>query len=342
MIYQVVNILSQKNIRFKTSMLRSGLCNYSDAYIVVKGAIDLLTAAAKENDKAEKDVAFKNNAPFRSCISKINSTLKDNAEDLDIVMSMYHLLEYSQNDSMTSGSLWNYYRDKIDEVDDNASDGKSFEYKTKIVGNTLEKPGNEGDANRPPVSTSNVEFTIPLKYHSNFWRSLDLPLINCKIEPDLSWAKDCVLIEQNNNITGVSFVSTSTNFYVSVVTLSVNDNIKFLENIKQGFKRTISWNKHRSEIATQTKNNNLDYLIDPTFKNINRLFILSFKNDNNDPARNSFNKYYMSLVEIKDFNALIDNKPFFDQPVKSKQEAYEKLIEMSRKDDYTTGNFSSF
>ena len=117
-----------KNIRFKTSMLRSYLCDYSDAYIVVKGTIDLLAAAANEYDKAEKDFAFKNNAPFRSCISKINSTLIDNAEDLDIVMPMYNLLKFSQNYSMTSGSLWNYYRDEIDDVDGNASDGKSFEY----------------------------------------------------------------------------------------------------------------------------------------------------------------------------------------------------------------------
>ena len=100
--------------------------------------------------------------------------------------------------------------------------------------------------------------------------------------------------------------------------MSINDNIKFLENIKQGFKRTIYWNKYRSEITTQPKNNNLDYLIDPTFRNINRLFVLSFKNGNDDPSRDVFDKYYMPLVEIKDFNALIDNKPFFDQPVKNK------------------------
>ena len=90
----------------------------------------------------------------------------------------------------------------------------------------------------------------------------------------------------------------------------------FLENIKQEFKRTISWNKYRSEITTQTKNNNLDYLIDPTLRNINRLFVLSFKNGNDDHTRIFFDKYYMSLMEIKDFNVLIDNKPFFDQPVK--------------------------
>ena len=134
----------------------------------------------------------------------------------------------------------------------------------------------------------------------------------------------------------------SLTLYVQVATLSINNNNKFFENIKQGFKRTISWNKYRSEIITQTKNNNLDYLTDPTFRNINRLFVLSFKNGNDDLARNSFDKYYMPLVEIKDFNALVDKKTFFDQPVKNKQEAYEKLVEVSRNNDYTTGNLLDF
>ena len=104
---------------------------------------------------------------------------------------------------------------------------------------------------------------------------------------------------------------TSTKLHVPVVALSINDNVKFLENIKQEFKRTISWKKYRSELTTQTKNNNLDYLIDPTFTNIDRLFVVSFKNGDDDPARYSFDKYYMLLIEIKDFNALIANKPFF-------------------------------
>ena len=114
--------------------------------------------------------------------------------------------------------------------------------------------------------------------------------------------------------------------------------MKFLENIKKGFKRPISWNKYRSEITTQPKNNNLYYLIDPTFRNVNRLFVLWFKNGNIDPTGDSFNKYYMPLVDFKDFSALIDNKLFFGQPVKNKQEAYEKLIEMSRNDVHTTAN----
>ena len=93
--------------------------------------------------------------------------------------------------------------------------------------------------------------------------------------------------------------------------MSINENIKFLDNIKPGFKRKISWNKYRSEIATQSKSNNLDYLIDPPFRKINRLFGLSFENGSNDPKRNSFDKYYMLLVKLNNFHALIDNKLFF-------------------------------
>ena len=122
----------------------------------------------------------------------------------------------------------------------------------------------------------------------------------------------------------------------------INDNIEFLENIKPRFRRAISWNKYRSEITTQLKSNNLDYLIDPTCRNINRFFILSFKNGDDDPSRYSFDKYYMPLVEIKDFNALINNKRFFDQPVKNKQEPCEEFVEMSRNNDYTTGNLLDY
>ena len=107
--------------------------------------------------------------------------------------------------------------------------------------------------------------------------------------------------------------------YVPVVTLSINDNIKFLENIKQGFKRIIFWNKYKSEITTQPKNNNLDYLNDPRFRNINILIVLSFKSSIDDPTRGTFKKYYMALVEIKYFNAIIDNKKLFNQPVKTRR-----------------------
>ena len=123
--------------------------------------------------------------------------------------------------------------------------------------------------------------------------------------------------------------------YVPVVALSAENNSKLLEQLKTGFKRTIKWNKYRSEMSNQTKNKNLNYLIDPTFPNVNRLFVLTFENED---GRTSFSKYYVPKVEIKDFNVLIDGKPFFEIPVKNKEEAYEAIIEMTKNNNYTTGN----
>ena len=186
----------------------------------------------------------------------------------------------------------------------------------------------------------------------NFWRSLDLSLSNCERELDLKWTKNCVITEVSRTFRAVDpnadpFVyELVTTFQINNAklccsyTLAINNNNKFLENKKQGFKITISWIKYRSKITTQPKNNDLDYLIDRTSRNINRLFVLSFKNGDNDPTRDSFETYYMSKVEIKDSNALIENEPIFDQPLKNKQEAYEKLIKMSRNNDYTTRNLS--
>ena len=279
---------------------------------------------------------------------------------LILLMPIYNLSEYSNNYSMTSGSLRNYYKDEINgdknENDDNGKKinnkttaSKSFKYKTKIKRSTTDN-----------ARRLNAEVVVPLKYLSNFWRSLDLPLINCEIELDLRWERNCIITEASRTfravdpnagpvvyelvteITGATFQINNVKLYIPVVTLSINDNIKFLKNIKQGFKRIISWNRYRSEITTQPKNNNLDYLADPTFRDINRLFVLSFKNGNTDPMRDSFDKYYMPLVEIKDFNALIDNKPFLDHPAKNKQEACEKLIEVSKNDDYTTRNILDY
>ena len=112
-------------------MLGSTFCGCSDKCIIAKGTTDILSAVANENDKAQRDVVFKSNAPFRSCISQINNILIDNGEDLDAVMPIHNPLEYSDNYSRTPRCLWNQYRDEIEDVDDNAPQGKSFEYKTK-------------------------------------------------------------------------------------------------------------------------------------------------------------------------------------------------------------------
>ena len=116
-----------------------------------------------------------------------------------------------------------------------------------------------------------------------------------------------------------TFQINNAKLYAPVVILSINYNIKFLESIKQGLKRAISWNIYKSDITIQPNNNDLDYLIDPTFRSVNRLYVLSFKNGNDDPTRHSFDKYCMPLVEIKDFKALFDNKPFLITQWKTKK-----------------------
>ena len=127
--------------------------------------------------------------------------------------------------------------------------------------------------------------------------------------------------------------------YEPVVTLSKEDGIKLLELLESGSKRTIKWNKYRSQMKIQPKNNNLSYLVDPTFMNVNRLFVLSFPRNINTDSRYSFSNYYVPKVRINDFNVLVDGKSFFDLPIKNEEEAYEKIIDNN---DYTTGNLLDY
>ena len=135
---------------------------------------------------------------------------------------------------------------------------------------------------------------------------------------------------------------TDTKLYVLVVTLSKENDAKLLQQLKLGFKRNIKWNKYRSQMTIQSKNRNLNYLIDPTFTNINRLFVLSFPRNNNTDSRYSYWNYSAPKVEINYFNVLTDRKSFFDLPVKNAEEAYKKIIEISNNNDYTTGNLLDF
>ena len=212
-------------------MLRSNLCDYADSYILVKGAITITgagdDAAARQADERDKEITFKNCAPFSKSISRINNTDIDNAHDIDIVMPAYNLIEYSDNYSKTSGILWQYYKD---DPNDNIANSESFKSKAKIT----RKTPNNGN-------TKDVEIIVPLKYLSNFWRTLEMPLINCEVNLILAWSKDCVI----TNSTGVGkFAVTETKLYVPVVTLSTKDNEKLLQQLKSGFKKAISWNKY--------------------------------------------------------------------------------------------------
>ena len=126
----------------------------------------------------------------------------------------------------------------------------------------------------------------------------------------------------SNDTKATTFVITDTKLYVPVVTLSTQDNAKLHEQLKSCFKRTINWNKYQSKISPERQNQYLDFLIDPRFQGVNRLFVLSFENEND---RTVHTKYYLSNVEIKDYNVMIDGKNFFDQPVKSSVRTYDKI-----------------
>ena len=241
-------------------------------------------------------------------------------------MPMYNLLEFSKNYKKTIGSFYNYYRDEL--TNDNIPAGNvfdnirvvnsnAFKYKNKIIGNTYNAAGYDANKN----GTQEVEIAILLKYLGNFWRALNMPLISCEVSLELKWNKNCVITSlqkreieavrparvDNSPIGGTLHIN-DCKLYIPVVTLSKDDEIKLLTNLKYGFTREIEWNKNRSQISTEAANNNLNILIDPTFTNVNRLFLLAYQAAAN---RQSFSQFYLSRVIIKDFNVIIDKLAFF-------------------------------
>ena len=231
-----------KQIRFKTSMLRSDLCDYSDAYIVVKG--DITVEVANNRDRKNRSSAFKNNAPFISCISKINGALIENTENVETVMPMYNLIEYSKNYRKTTGSPCNYYRDDPNNHPTNnynadpIKNSASFKYKSSI---TVKTPDNDKDNDN---LIEDVEIIVPFKHLSNFWRTLDMPLINYEINLISTWSKYYVLtdlittaVDPNANPpvvaiatpTGATFAIKDCKLYVPVVALSTENDNKLLE-----------------------------------------------------------------------------------------------------------------
>ena len=180
---------------------------------------------------------------------------------------------------------------------DGANATDSFNSKTKITGKT------NGDG------VINVEIMVPLKYLTNFWRTLEILLINCEVELILTWSAGCVIIYTDVANQNPTFTVTETNLYVPVVTLSTQDNAKLLPQLKSGFKRTINGNKYLSKPKLLAQNTNLNYLTEPSFQEINRLFVLAFEND---AQRANNRRYYFPNVEIKYYNVIIDGKNFFD------------------------------
>ena len=300
------------NVNSQITMLKSSLCDYSDVYILVKRTISVINTAAAgaAANNTNKKVIFKNCTPFTNCISEINNTQIDNAKDIDIVMPKYNLIEYSDNYTKTTGSLWQYCKDIparnnnnnaiIIFAENNLTD--SFNFKVKFTGQT----GSNG--------TKNVEIMVPLKYLSNFWRTLEMPLINCEVNLILTWSSTCFLAATGDGNQAATFAITDSKLYVPVVTLSTQENTKFLQQLKSGFKRVINWNKYLSKPELLAQNPNLNHLIEPSFQGVNRLFVLAFENDDERTSSDE-----------KDYNIMINGENFFDQPIKNNKVTNENI-----------------
>ena len=224
---------------------------------------------------------------------------------------------------------------------------ESFNYKTKLVG---ELP--DGD----DVKLEDLKIVVLLKKNlSNFMFNLDFLIINSEIELILKWSEGCVLTERAMRegkdegdvaaaepvVTGIDtppdlkFSITDCKLYVPVVTLQTTYQNQLYKDLKIGISIDFKWSKYRSQMINQTATNNLNFLTDPTFNNVNRLFVLAFPNEED---RRSFSKYYTLTVEVKDYNFIIDGEPFYEMPIKNKEETYKSITELIRSDILRTEN----
>ena len=292
--------------------------------------------AAKANTNTR--LALKNCAPFTKCNVEINDDHVDTAENLDITMPMYNLIEYSDNYQNSSATLYQYKRDepsKPNAINDLTTDtSSSFKYKVSLLGN----PVLDGN-----IAKRIVKVVVPLKYLSNFFRSLEMPLTNCKIKLNLTWKKECVLSSQN---VAAAFIINDTKMYVPVVTLSKEDNKDFIEQQNKGFQRSIYWNEYKTkEINENADANVFKYInLNPSFQGVIRLSVMAYNRENGQPTRNGKQKYYLPRIDLEKYNVIIDGRNFYDNPIESDLEKYRELrkVMIGKGEDYTTGYLLDF
>ena len=286
-------------------------------------------------------LALKNCAPFTKCNLEINDENVDTAENLDIVMPMYNLIEYSDNYQDSSATLYQYKRDEPPNKNVNltADNSTSFKYNVNLLGNIA-----AADPDNACVGRLNVKFVVPLKYLSNFFRSLEMPLINCKIKLNLTWKKECVLSSAADDAV---FIINDTKLYVPVVTLSKEDNKNFIEQKNKGFQRSIYWNEYKTKEQTENADANATKYInlDPSFQGVNRLFLMAYSTaDDNEATRNGQRKYYLPRIDLKKYNVIIDGRNFYDIPIESDIEKYRELkkVMIGKGKDYATGSLLDY
>ena len=270
-------------------------------------------------------MVLKNCAPFTKCNLEINDEHVDTAENLDIAMPMYNLIEYSDNYQDSSAMLYQYNRDEPPVVLANnlaQNNSTSFDYKIKLLGNP------EVNNN---IARRNVKVFVPLKYLSNFFRSLEMPLINCKIKLNLTWKKECVLStdadDTANPENNAVFIINDTKLFVPVVTLSKEDNKDFIEQENKGCQRSIYWNEYKTKEQTDNADANVfKYInLDPSVQGVNRLFVMAYSNVANQPTRDGRQKYYLSRIHLKIYNVIIDGRNFYANSIESDIEKYREL-----------------
>ena len=211
-------------------------------------------------------------------------------------MPMYNLIEYSDNYSDTSGSLWQFKRDEITDNANVTNDNNalSFKYKANLIGNK-EKNGTK----------NGVKIAVPLKYLSNFRKSLEMPSINCKVELSLKWIENCVLTDAAADANEAIFKITDAKLSVPIVTLSIEDNSKLSRLLNEGFKRPIYWNKYKVtpnkivEIAAVNEEKYIRELLNSSCQGVKRLFVLAYDNTagNNQVSVDSYKKYFLPRVK---------------------------------------------
>ena len=319
-------------IKYDARVLKPNFCDYAEAYILIDGTIKAAAANAKTR------LALKNCAPFTKCNLEINDEHVDTAENLDITMPMYNLIEYSDNYQDSSANLYQYKRDEPPEpnaINDLTTDTlSSFKYKVSLLGN----PVLDGN-----IVKRSVKVAVPLKYLSNFFRSLEMPLINCKIKLNLIWKKECVL---STDAGDAVFIINDTKMYVPVATLSKEDNTDFIEQQNKGFQRSIYWNEYKTkEINENADANVFKYInLDPSFQGVNRLSVMAYNRENGQPTRNWQQKYYLPRIDLEKYNVIIDGRNFYDNPIESDIEKYRELknVMIGKGEDYTTGSLLDF
>ena len=319
-------------IKYHTRVLKPNLRDYAEAYILVDGTIR--GTGANNNTR----LALKNCAPFTKCNLEINDEHVDTAENLDITMPMYNLIEYSDNYQDSSATLYQYKRDEPPEAnainDLTTNTSNSFKYKVEL----LDNPVLDGN-----IAKRSVKVVVPLKYLSNFFRSLEMPLINCKIKLTLTWKKECVL---STDVGDAVFIINNTKMYVPVVTLSKEYNKDFIEQQNKGFQRSIYWNEYKTkEINEDTDANVFRYInLDPSFQGVNRLFVMAYNRVDGQPTRNGQRKYYFPRISLNKYNVIIDGRNFYDNPIESDIEKYRELkkVMIGKGEDYTTGPLLDF